>query len=372
MKHLSFSKLPYSLSLSILSTLLLFSACASKEYKKGLQESHTPIRLGLEISKPMPVADYVIEIFEDQRGSLWLGSMSRGLLSIRNDSITYYTTNDGLGSNAVPVIVEDTNGVLWLGTQYGLATFNDGLVQQYLLGDSPDANRISALLWDRNQTLWIGTWAGVYQYKNGTFSKFPLPDPAVEIEDYQTTGNWVTSIIQDRNGHIWISRSGYGVCRYDGNQFTHYLKQDGLPSNFAQCLFEDSSGAIWIGTRVGERDHPDPEMRFGSGGLCKLENGKIQQFTGLEGLYENDIYTIYEDKSKTIWIGATRKGVYQYKNGAFKLITHTNRMDLTQVMGLQSMLEDKAGNLWMGFSGGLFTLKNDEIIHVPASYFKQH
>jgi hypothetical protein len=39
-------------------------------------------------------------------------------------------------------------------------------------------------------------------------------------------------------------------------------------------------------------------------------------------------------------------------------------MDLTAQFGVQSILEDRNGTLWFGFSGGLFRLSGDAIVHV--------
>ena len=82
-------------------------------------------------------------------------------------------------------------------------------------------------------------------------------------------------------------------------------------------------------------------------------------------------YTIAKDKAGNIWIGAIGHGVYRYDGESFSLIQQTNRMDLTQGLGLQAVLEDRNGTIWLGFSGGLFRLDGKEILNVTKDELAQ-
>ena len=225
-------------------------------------------------------------------------------------------------------------------------------------------NRVSNILIDRDGNIWVGTWGGVCRYNGTSFSNFPVPNPDVEIPGYQQTENWVTKIMEDKKGNIWFSRSGYGVCKYDGQFFTQYTKKDGLSSNCVQVMQEDKQGNIWFGCRVAEKDNPDANERTGDGGLSRYDGKTFIQYPGLEGLSENDIYAIYEDKTGNIWIGASGVGVYRYDGDTFNIYKGTDRMDLTYSFSVQSILEDRKGTIWFGFSGGLFRLNGASIMNV--------
>ncbi|MBK6903659.1 MAG: hypothetical protein IPH04_12870 [Saprospirales bacterium] len=102
-----------------------------------------------------------------------------------------------------------------------------------------------------------------FQIQQDNFSTFTLPNPDVELMPYQSTLHWVSEIIEDKQGNIWFSRDGYGVCKYNGQSFTLYTKKDGLVSNNIQEIEEDKKGNIWFGSRVVERDNPDKTGRTG-------------------------------------------------------------------------------------------------------------
>lgn len=63
--------------------------------------------------------------------------------------------------------------------------------------------------------------------------------------------NYISQILQDRNGYIWIS-TWYGLNRFDGNRFINYTVQPGDYSNVSHnrilSMKEDACGYLWITT----------------------------------------------------------------------------------------------------------------------------
>jgi ligand-binding sensor domain-containing protein len=314
------------------------------------------------------IAEYIVEAFEDSKGHLWFGTMAYGAARYDGKALTYFTTKDGLPGNTVASIIEDKEGNLWFGTHSGLSKYDGNTFANFTITNGLCHDRVSNILIDSKGQMWIGTWGGVCVFDGSTFSGFPLPVPEVTTPLNPDTQNWITEIMEDHEGNIWIGRDGYGAYKYDGALFTHFTKKDGLPSNNVQSIMEDRRGNIWFTTRVAERDNPDPANRTGGGGLSRYDPKSVGKsfthFEDIEGLSENDIYTIYEDTSGDIWIGAIGIGVYRYDGSSFIRYKETNRMDLTHGLGLQSILEDRNSRFWLGFSGGLFRLVDSTIINV--------
>lgn len=318
----------------------------------------SPDNLGL------PIANYVVALFEDSKGHLWFGTMGKGVARYDGESLNYLSTQDGLIGNAVAAITEDQAGNLWFGTHSGLSKYDGKNFTNYNEGDGLVFHRVSSLLSDSAGDLWVGTWEGVSRYDGTTFFTFPLPKSKARLLWYQSTMNWVTDIMEDSKGNIWFTRDGYGATRYDGKDFIHFTKQEGLASNNVMDIQEDRQGTIWFGSRVAEKDAPITDPKKGEGGLSRYNGQEIVQFPDWEGLSKNDTYALAMDRAGNIWAGANGHGVYQYNGNSFTLYPVASPTDSTFNIGVQSILEDRQGRMWFGLSGGLFRLEGSSLIHV--------
>ncbi len=362
-----FSKQPFIFTFCL--SFVFLTACSGQDFPKlSSEEEQSSEPIGVPYSQDIleaeQIGEYILEVFEDRQGHLWIGTIAKGVARYDGEALRYFTTEDGLAGNGVVEIIEDGEENMWLATQSGLSYYDGETFTSYRQPGSVEHNRVSSLLIDRNGIFWVGTWAGVYHFENGTFTEFPVPVPEVDLKPYQGTMNWITEIMEDQQGNIWIGRDGYGAARYDGNTFTHFTKADGLPSNNVQSITEDAQGHLWFGTRISERDHPDAESRKGPGGLSRFDGEAFETFPELEGLSENDLYTIYRDPADLLWIGAIGTGVYRYDGESFQLYSQSNRPEFNKGFGLQGILEDSKGTLWLGFSGGLYRMEGERMINV--------
>ena len=345
-----------------MSTVTSTSSCHSQTNTKNKKTEEK------SQAKAPQLDQYVVEIFEDSKNNLWFGTLNNGAAKYDGKSLTFLTTENGLIGNTVTSFAEDKQGNIWIGTHTGLSKFDGKTFINFNDENGLVNNTVSELLIDKKGILWVGTWEGVSQFNGTTFSTFTLPNPEVELPPYQSTMHWVSEIIEDKHGNIWISRDGYGVCKYNGQSFTLYTKKDGLVSNNIQEILEDRNGNIWFGSRMVERDNPDSTRNTGESGLSKFDGKTFTHFPAIKGLSKNEVYAIYEDRKGTIWIGANGLGLYRYDGKDFTLFSKTDRADLmTYGYGIQSILEDKNGNLWLGLSGGLFRLQGDSIINVSRN-----
>ena len=351
-------KYHFAIVWSLVFATLCFTSC------QGQTEPKTADTKTAIADPDAQISEYVVGTFEDSKGNLWFGTISDGAARYDGKTLTYFSEKEGMAGSTVADIAEDQQGNIWFATHTGLSKFDGKTFTNYTTIDGLCNDRVSCLFIDIDGTIWIGTWEGVCRFNGLAFSSFQLPVPEQQAPAYVATKDWVTAIMKDRNGQIWISRSGYGVCKYDGVNITQLTKKDGLPSDCVQRIMEDRQGNIWFGCRVPERDHPESGKRMGDGGLAMFDGKKMIQFPDNEGLHHNDVYTVFEDKTGDIWIGATGLGAYRYDGKKFSLYKETNRPDLTQNFGLQSMMEDKNGILWFGFSGGLFRFNGMSFYHV--------
>jgi ligand-binding sensor domain-containing protein len=345
---------------------------ATKNDRLGDQKSESEIAF----DSSAQISEYIVNIYEDKSGNLWFGTMSDGTPMYDGKSLKYFTTADGLINNTVAGIIEDTAGRMWFGTHAGASCYDPSTppgtggksftnygAKQGLHGGA------CKFLVDKKGTLWAATYDGVFQFNGKSFVEFILPKPEVEAQSYKFSVGAVWRIMQDSKGNIWFGRDTYGACRFDGKTFTHYTKKDGLCSNNVSRIEEDKQGNIWFGCLSS--DFPTTTQ---DGGVCRLDSGgsKILQFTETAGLTQNDIYGIYCDNSGNVWISAGGVGVYRYSNNTFTLFKETDRPDLIPKFYVQGFLEDSKGNLWFGFSGGLFRFDGKSFVNVTQGSISQN
>ncbi len=116
--------------------------------------------------------------------------------------------------------------------------------------------------------------------------------------DQGLSQNYVTDIIQDQRGFIWIG-TWNGLNRFDGYNFVHFKNRQGdstsLSNNYINAIEEDSEGYIWIGTNDGLN-------RF------DYKTESFKQFRSppnkADSLSRYQVTAIFEDKSGILWLGA--------------------------------------------------------------------
>ena len=294
------------------------------------------------------IAPYVTGVYEDSKGHLWFGTISKGIARYDGKVLKYFTREDGLPTDRVIGIQEDANGLYWLNTGEGLVQYNGTKFTTYRISDEDMmSNSVSCLYIDHNGLMWVGTWGGLYLFDEIKFTPFSLPSPNVFTSINPDTKNWITDIKGDAHGNIWMARDGYGVYRYDGASIIHYIYADGLSSNNVTEIEIDQDDHIWLGMRNGNKDWDGIPISPITGGVNQIKDQKILSFSDIATL-NDDVYEIFCDISNNLWICTTHNGVFRYDGSDFK------HYDIP--ISIMSMAEDRNGNLWLGGAGGLYRI----------------
>lgn len=214
-------------------------------------------------------------------------------------------TTDGLPSNSIRNIYQDSKGFLWLGTLNGLSRY-DG---NSFLNFQPETNkhdqisladnRINQVMEDKNGFLWIGTVAELYSCYDLHRARFV---------DFTGNGeykqNYSKSLLAS-NGDIWLSHPENGarqmIIQNDRKITSVEFKTEhgNLPDNRVQFMWEDASGRIWIGTQRG--------LSYATRGDFKIVDRKYNFMRSIS--YEQDMYFL------------TKEGdIYHYNSTSGKLI----------------------------------------------------
>ncbi len=174
------------------------------------------------------------------------------------------------------------------------------------------------------------------------------------------SGNVGTGLL-DRAGNLWFGTGGEGVYRYDGKSFTNFTVKDGLNNNHVSAMIEDKAGNILFGT---------------GSGICRYDGKSFAPYPGIDGVGTLSITSLLEDREGNLWFGAMNKGVYRYDGTT--LANFLNNDDHPFNLGTHNqlvldMLQDKSGNIWFcTWNGGgvwRYNGKTFKNFLPPADYY---
>lgn len=158
----------------------------------------------------------------------------------------------------------------------------------------------------------------------------------------------------DKDGNIWFSIRGEGAYRYDGKSFTNFTTRDGLCNNNVSSIIEDRAGNILLGT---------------SSGICKYDGNKFTKYPVPDTL---SIICMLEDKDGNLWFGAMNKGVYRYDGTNLTHFIdkykHPIFADKQEKM-IVDIIQDKKGNIWFSSwnRGGVWRYDGTILTHFLPS-----
>ncbi|WP_373149806.1 hybrid sensor histidine kinase/response regulator transcription factor [Bacteroides ovatus] len=261
-----------------------------------------------QAGNPQSVPGTILCLYEDSNQELWLGSYFDGLARMNKqtgtcqDATSLLQGNLNAGKPKVSCIIEDKNKNLWVGT-YGSGLYKINLPTQHVTyyestrneNDDWSINRlpndwISYLLEDREGMIWIGTYKGLAVLN-------PQTDNFINYKKQNNLlpGYVVYSLLESSNGEIWAGTSEGLVC-LNKDRLTPVLftTADGLPSDIICGLAEDEKKNIWISTHQGISKLNPPEKKF------------INYYAG-DGLQGNEFTrtAVFKDKRGKIFFGGT-------------------------------------------------------------------
>ena len=218
----------------------------------------------------------------------------------------HYNIENGMSSNTAYDILQDKDGYIWIGTDNGLNRF-DGIEFTFYQKESVTSphfptNTVSCLC-ERGDSLWLGTDCGVFLFERKSERIIPFrPTPADSISPIRS---WITKIVCDTQGNVWIATRTQGIFRYaaDGSQLTHYPMQDDEGNIF--YLLCDKKGDVWASTWARLYRFDKQKGQFAAFPL----QGNPASFYSM---------AMWEDTVGNLWAGTWTEGVWKInpKTGA--------------------------------------------------------
>ncbi|MDB6122087.1 MAG: Histidine kinase [Pedosphaera sp.] len=218
------------------------------------------------ISEPGIVNGQVIFVDANQR--TWAGAsgyqgpnqlVSR-LFQLQNDRFQRVTSLEMVNPE-ISVIYQDRTDKLWMGTQNGLARWDEHDWKIFTTKDGLSSDRVRAMAEDTQGNFWVGTDGGLNRMQNEKF--MPVG------KDAELSGEKISSLLVDEENVLWIGTPGKGLVRFKNGQWTRYGRDDGLISNGIGYLLDDGKGSLWIGSYAGLMRVPKKMLNDFANGTAK-------------------------------------------------------------------------------------------------------
>jgi signal transduction histidine kinase/ligand-binding sensor domain-containing protein len=298
-------------------------------------------------------------------------------LDISQYAHTSWKIRDGFFKGQIRSIAQTTDGVIWLGTEFGLLRFDGVRTFAFAPPGQPlPSNDISRVLGSRDGTLWIGTANGLAAWKDGKLRTYS-----------ELSGLSVPRLLEDHSGTVWASGTGPRgkFCAIQKEQI-QCRGEDGSLGRGVFGLYEDSKSRLWIQVRNGIwRWRPDPmffslpgtldtirgmtEHEDGSilvgtlTGVQRFVEGKTEPYRLPDNLQCGQVWAFLRDRGRSLWIGTATNGIVHLHQGRAEAFTQADGLSGDSIW---DFFEDREGSIWVITSAGL-----DRFRDVPVATFSR-
>ncbi len=334
-----------SVTIAWLLSILALSAGADPATERRVPAGLTPEKHLREFSLSRWTIDdglltnALTNVLQTRDGYLWIASYN-GLMRFDGLGFTVFdqTTVPVFGTSGFHELVEDRQGDLWLGLQsVGVRRYRDGRFET--VGGSELGFTVRTLRVEAAGEAWAGTGDfGAFRWAEGAWTS--LEHPAL-------AGVTVRDILRSRDGALWFATEGKGLTRLENGRFTTFGLASGLASDHVTSLCEAADGALWVGTEEG---------------LSRLAGDEVESVAELAG---TEIYRLYLDDYGNLWLAA-EQGLLRKNalSGDFERLASHGGEPLRSVSAIAFGRE---GEVWIaGYLDGLYRLKDGKFKNYTA------
>ena len=289
-------------------------------------------------NSPLP-DNAVWDIAAGPDGTIWMGT-DWGLASYDGSNWqVYQTTNSGLPNDAIKsLFVEDTNRV-WVGTSIGgLALFDQGSWTVYNTSNSGlPSNHVRCMDMDDSGKLYVGTDNGLGMFAQGAWTVWNLPDSGIG-------SNNIPSILVEGQDSMWLGTINAGLVHRQGNALDVFtLANSGITDNTVLRIVKDSGDDLWLATPA---------------------NGLIYYYNLLFIPYHRNNSSnpalghssVILDQNEVKWASTLDKGLVRYESPDWRNFEVANS-DIPEDFIRSLTIDPVSGNIWGGTqNSGVFRL----------------
>ena len=257
---------------------------------------------------------------------------SSGIVKYDSENLEIYDEEQGLYSRNILTLFEDSKGRLWVGDDLGAISIVD-FEAELVYGLSSSFNTQQVL--------------GIMEARDGKFwvadgnQGYKIIDLEEKIiRQLKDENGFAITPFQDNDGLIWLSGLGVNIIDLENLKSTKLTDQNGLFNDFVISIIQDRSGKIWINNVEG---------------IAILDSNKsnISYLSDALNLPKDyNLAQLFQDSTGNIWISTNNGTIYSYSESYGSLDKYKLGNDDDQfVFGI---MEDKQGQIWTSnFNGGI-------------------
>ena len=257
-----------------------------------------------------------------------------------------YSVKQGLSTQKVYTLLQDSKDYIWLGTANGVSRFDGKKFENFTFRDSLATGGVRSIIEDSLGYIWFGHLnGGISRYNGHKFQQ-------AGFDSLTITGD-VTGIAQNKD-KMWFTSANDGAILTDFpvNNIKHikakqFLGKDGLSDQVFGANLKRDGSLICI-TDVGLRRF-NPENK-------KFENYRMPHMT----TYFNTT-CLLEDKAGNLWFGTYNGGIYKYVMAESKMVFYDLIREGFSSNAISCLTEDRRGRIWAGTWGGIAVFDGDSI-----------
>ncbi|MFZ4619902.1 MAG: sensor histidine kinase [Bacteroidota bacterium] len=298
-------------------------------------------------------------------------------------AIRTFTTHDGLISNYVTALKQDTKGYLWIGTDEGVSIFDGSSFRNIHPREKEMWGYVNSFFESGAQpgVMWIATnGGGVIRYRDGSYTQLKI-DTVMEA-------NKVNDVYEDGHGILWLTTDN-GLYRVQ-NGSTDRITLPPTHSSYLIQILPMGADTVWISSPAGIISYDTrsgtvstvlkAEIGGTNGQIFPLRDGltAVISFHGLKLLRNKDIVQDLPlprgnygngtlDGAGNLWVGGSEcVWRLQKENGTFRLHSSLEKKNGLPVNDVSALVLDRENNLWFGtFGKGIARLQDPENMRFP-------
>ena len=192
---------------------------------------------------------------------------------------------------------------------------------------------VEALLLGKNgssqrQATTLSDNSGQYKFINLRIGRYQLR--CHTLKTHSENPNKIVSVVTQNT----LEDVDFRFPPFKHGTWKHYTYLDGLGNNNVRPIYQDRDGFIWFGTY--------------NGGVSRYNGEAFVNFTTDDGLTSNSVWSIYQDREGFIWFGTLDNGVSRYDGEKFVNFTTDDGLIGNSVW---SIYQDREGFIWFGIRG---------------------